>query len=371
MKKFAVIAAALAISNVGLAHADTIDVKIGNSGPLTGNGAVAGKDAENGLRLAIDELNAKGVTIGGKKANFILDSQDDQGDPRVGVQVAQKLVDDHVDAVMGPFYSGVTLAAATVYGPSKIPVITSATNPAVTRQGMTNLFQVLPSDSRLGGEMARYAVASLKAKKAAIIDDRTAYGGGVADEFEKVVRQSGVDIVDREYTNDKATDFKAILTKIRATMPDVVFFGGYSQQAGLLVKQMHGLGIKALLLGGDAICNPDTGSIGGEQSASVRCPIGGSPLAGTSLTGKFHDAYVAKFKAQPQIYSAVFYDAMNMVAAAMQKAGSTKSDVVVKQLRDTDYTGIVGQYSFTSSGELKSPTVTIYKFAGSKLQVAN
>lgn len=164
--------------------------------------------------MAIDTLNKKGVVIGGKTANFVLDSQDDQGDPRIGVQVAQKLVDDDVNVVIGPFYSGVTIPASAIYGKANIPILTTATNPTVTTLGHTNLFQINPSDARLGGEMAKYAASALKAKKAAIIDDRTAYGEGVADQFEKVGKESGIAIVAREYTNDKASDFKAILTKI-------------------------------------------------------------------------------------------------------------------------------------------------------------
>jgi branched-chain amino acid transport system substrate-binding protein len=366
------IASALLVASVSFwlntAHADNLTVKIGSSQPLTGGGAVAGKDAENGLRLAIDELNEKNLVINGKKVGFVLQSEDDQADPRIGVQVAQKLSDSGVNAVIGPFYSGVFLAAASVYKEADVPLLTDATNPAVTHQGLSKLFQVTPNDSRLGGEMAKYAVTLKNIKTAAIIDDRTAYGGGVADEFEKVAKQSGLKIVDREYTNDKATDFKAILTKISAAMPDVIFFGGYSQQAGLMVKQMHSLGIKSILFGGDAICNPDTGSIGGKDSESIRCPIGGAPLDAGTASAKFGQSFLVKYKAKPQIYSAVWYDAMNMLAQAMVKAQSTQAGPVSEALHTMHYKGIIGDYEFTDTGELKAPTITIYEFVNGDLR---
>jgi len=350
-----------------LAQAENVTIKIGSSNPLTGAGAVEGKDAENGLRMAIEDINKKGVTIEGRSVNFVLDSQDDQGDPRVGVQVAQKLVDDGVDVVIGPFYSGVTIPASAIYSKANIPILTTATNPTVTTLGHDNLFQINPSDARLGGEMAKYASSALKAKKAAIIDDRTAYGEGVADEFEKVAKQTGISVVEREYTNDKASDFKGILTKIRGNMPDVIFFGGYSQQAGLLIKQMHAIGINAILLGGDSVCSVNTGTLGGPDSESVRCPIGGTTLSATSAGIKFTKDYQSRFGVQPQLYAAVYYDAMYMFVDALSKAGGVQPEPLIKALHAIDYKGIAGQYSFMKSGELANPTITIYGFKGGQL----
>ncbi|MFM8768036.1 MAG: branched-chain amino acid ABC transporter substrate-binding protein, partial [Rubrivivax sp.] len=254
--KYTLLGGAAALLLAGSALAQDLVVKIGHVGPTSGGIAHLGKDNENGARMAIDELNAKGVTIGGKKAKFELLAEDDAADPKQGTAAAQKLVDAKVNGVIGHLNSGTSIPASKIYSDAGIPQISpSATNPKFTRNGYKTTFRVVADDVHLGGTLGKYAVQQLKGKSIAVIDDRTAYGQGVADEFEKGVKAAGGKIAGREFTNDKASDFTAILTKLKASKPDVVFFGGMDAVAGPMLRQMKQLGIDAKFVGGDGICS--------------------------------------------------------------------------------------------------------------------
>ena len=222
-----------------------VTVKIGHAGPLTGGIAHLGKDNENGARLAVEEANAKGLTIGGKKVKFELQSEDDQADPKLGPTIAQKFADAKVAGVVGHLNSGVSIPASAVYNQAGIPMISgSATNPKLTEQGFKNIFRVVGRDDQQGPAVAQY-LNSMKIKKVAIADDATAYGEGLANEVEKTLKAAGVQVVAREKTNDKATDFKAILTKMKGKAPDAVFYGGMDATGGPMIKQARELGIKS------------------------------------------------------------------------------------------------------------------------------
>ncbi len=196
-------------------------VTIAHAGPLTGSIAHLGKDDENGVALAVAQANDKKIVIDGKPVTFKMMSEDDQADPKVGTTVAQKLVDAKVAAVIGHLNSGVTIPASEIYNKAGIPVISgSATNPKLTERGLKTVFRTVGRDDQQGPAIASYVANELKAKKVAIADDKTAYGEGLADEVEKTLKAAKVTIVGRERTNDKETDFKAILTKIKAKNPD-------------------------------------------------------------------------------------------------------------------------------------------------------
>jgi branched-chain amino acid transport system substrate-binding protein len=200
-------------------------VKIGHAAPLTGGIAHLGKDNENGARLAVEEANKEGLTIDGKKIKLELVGEDDAGDPKTGTAVAQKLVDEHVVAVVGHLNSGVSIPASKIYSDAGIVQISpSSTNPDYTKQGFKTTYRVVATDAQQGPALANYAAKTLGAKTVAIVDDATAYGKGLADEFEKTAKADGVNVVAREATNDKATDFKAILTKIKGKKPDVIVY---------------------------------------------------------------------------------------------------------------------------------------------------
>ncbi len=261
------VAVAAAFAAAGTASAQMV-VKIGQVSPLTGNIAQLGKDNEAGAKLAIEDLNAKKIKIGGQEVKWELLSEDDAADPKQGTAAAQKLVDAKVNGVIGHLNSGTTIPASKIYNDAGIPHISpSATNPKLTQQGFKTTFRVVANDGQLGGTLGRYAIKEVKAKSIAIIDDRTAYGQGVADEFGKAVKAAGGKVVGREYTNDKATDFSAILTKLKGAKPDLIFFGGMNAVAGPMLRQMKQLGLQVKYMGGDGICTADLPTLAGDGMA--------------------------------------------------------------------------------------------------------
>ncbi|SAL10936.1 extracellular ligand-binding receptor [Caballeronia peredens] len=344
-------------------------VKIGVAGPLTGSAAQSGKDDERGVRLAIEELNAKGFAIGGKPVRFELISMDDQGDPKVGVNVAQKLVDDGVAAVIGHYNSGVSIPAARIYNDAHVVMMTGASsNPDLTHLGYPYVFRLATNDNVMGGRMAVYSAKVLGAQRAAVIDDRTAYGTGVADVFIKTAQKEGLQIVAREYSTDKATDFKAILTQIKSRNPQVVFYGGYYAQAATLARQMSELGVAATLVGGDGICSPEFDKLSaGVADKRMFCAQGGAPLD-TLPDGKtFRAKFKSTFSADVDTYAPAFYAATLVVADAMQKAGSAKPEVFVKTLRDQSFSSILGLVRFDANGDWIDAPVTVYRLNGGAL----
>ena len=368
--KFKLLAVAAAFSFAGLASAQDMVVKIGHVGPTSGGIAHLGKDNENGARMAIDDLNAKGVTIGGKKVKFELVAEDDAGDPKQGTAVANKLVDAKVNGVIGHLNSGTSIPASKIYSDAGIPQISpSATNPKFTRQGFKTTYRVVADDVHLGGTLGRYAVKELKGKSIVTIDDRTAYGQGVAEEFAKAVKASGGTIQDQQFTTDKATDFTAILTAIKAKKPDVIFYGGMDAVAGPMIRQMKQLGINAKFMGGDGICSAELPKLAGGAMADgqVVCAEAGG-VEGQQKVGmdKFKEDFKKKFGTDVQIYAPYVYDAVNVMVAAMQKCNSADPKVYLPCLQKTDYNGVTGHIAFDEKGDIKNGALTLYTYKGDK-----
>ena len=368
--KLNAIVAAVAVMAVGSVYAQEV-VKIGHVGPTSGAIAHLGKDNENGARMAVEELNAKGVTIGGKKVKLELLAEDDGADPKQGTAAAQKLVDSKVVGVIGHLNSGTSIPASKIYSDAGIPQISpSATNPKFTRQGYKTTFRVVADDVHLGGTLGRYAAKDLKGKSIAVIDDRTAYGQGVADEFEKGVKGAGGAIAGREFTNDKATDFTAILTSLKAKKPDIVFFGGMDAVAGPMMRQMKQLGIEAKFMGGDGICTGELPklSAGTMADGQVVCAEAGG-VEGTAKKSMddFYAAYKKKYNADVQVYAPYVYDALNVMVAAMVKAGSSEPAKYLPVLAKTEgYKGVTGTISFDAKGDVKNGALTLYTYKGGK-----
>ena len=367
--KMTVLAGAVLIA--GTSYAQDLVVKIGHVAPTSGAIAHLGKDNENGARMAIEELNAKGVTIGGKKVKLELIAEDDAADPKQGTAAAQKLVDQKVNGVVGHLNSGTSIPASTIYSNAGIPQISpSATNPKFTRQGLKTTFRVVADDVHLGGTLGKYAVTDLKGKSIAVVDDRTAYGQGVADEFAKGVEAAGGKVVDRQFTNDKATDFTAILTALKAKKPDVVFFGGMDAVAGPMLRQMKQLGINAKLMGGDGICTGELPKLaaGAMADGQVVCAEAGGVEgeAKTAMTD-FGTKFKAKYNADVQIYAPYVYDAVMVMADAMVKANSTDPAKYLPVLAKTEgYKGVTGVISFDEKGDIKNGALTLYTYKADK-----
>ena len=369
--KFKLTAVAALTAFAGMAFAQDMVVKIGHVGPTSGGIAHLGKGNENGAKMAIEDLNAKGVMIGGKKVKLELAAEDDAGDPKQGTSVAQKLADMKVAGVIGHLNSGTSIPASKIYSDAGIPQISpSATNPKFTRNGYKTTFRVVADDVHLGGTLGRYAVKDLKGKSIAVIDDRTAYGQGVADEFEKAVKAAGGKIVGREFTNDKATDFMPILTTLKGKKPDVVFFGGMDAVAGPMMRQMKNLGLSAKFMGGDGICSSELPKLAGDAMADgqVVCAEAGG-VEGTQKAGmdKFYADYKKRFGIDVTVYEPYVYDALNIMVAAMVKAGSSDPAKYLPELAKTDgYKGVTGTISFDEKGDVKNGALTLYTFKGGK-----
>ena len=366
---------ALAALGAGAVFAQEV-VKIGHVAPLSGPIAHLGKDNEYGARLAIEELNAKGISIGGKKVKFELLAEDDADDPKQGTAAAQKLVDQKANGVVGHLNSGTSIPASKIYSDAGIPQISpSSTNPKFTRQGYKTTFRVVADDVHLGGTLGRYAVQKLSAKNIAVIDDRTAYGQGVADEFEKAAKAAGGTIVGREFTTDKATDFTAILTTLKGKKPDVIFFGGMDAVAGPMLKQMKALGLNTKFMGGDGICTGELVKLSGDTIADnqVFCAeAGGVEGAQEKVLADFNAKFKKRFNVDVQIYAPYVYDAVNVMVEAMVKANSSDPAKYLPVLAKTSgYKGVTGTIGFDEKGDIKNGALTLHSYkAGAKINIA-
>lgn len=336
-------------------------VKVGHAAPLTGPQAHLGKDNENGVRLAIDELNAKGFEIGGRKVQFELHSEDDQADPRMATTVAQKFVDDGVNVIIGHLNSGTTIPVSRIYNEAGIVEVSpSATNPKYTQQGYANAFRVMANDVQQGSVLGAFAVQDMGAKNIAIIDDKSAYGAGLAAEFEKAVIASGGTVVMHEYTNDKASDFTAILTRIKSKKPDLLFYGGMDGQGAPMAKQMKTLGLTARFLGGDGIHTAEFIKLAGPAAEGVTASLPGVPLEAMPKGPDFKKRFEARYGVI-QLYAPYCYDAMMVVAEAMQRAGSAESARYLPEMVKTKHDGVTATIGFDAKGDLTGGAITVYR----------
>ncbi|MET3132485.1 branched-chain amino acid transport system substrate-binding protein [Oxalobacteraceae bacterium GrIS 1.11] len=367
--KFLPLAVALAVA--ASAGAQEV-VKIGHVGPISGPVAHLGKDNENGARMAIDDLNAQGFKINGKLVKFTLLAEDDGGDPKQGTAAAQKLVDAKVNGVIGHLNSGTTVPASKIYFDAGIPQISpSATTPQYTRQKFNTAFRVVANDNKLGGTLGRYAVDKLQAKKIAVIDDRTAYGQGVAEEFVKGAKAKfpGVQIVSKDFTSANATDFNAILTNIKGKNPDLIFFGGIDAVGGPMMRQIKALGIKAKFMGGDGICTESMPRLAGDGIGEglLTCAEAGGVMGDhQKAMDDFVLRYKKKYNLDVQIYAPYTYDAVMTMATAMQNAKSADPAKYLPELAKLRYQGITGVIAFDANGDIKDGALTLYTFKGGK-----
>lgn len=363
LKVMAAVLGVLASSLVGAAPAQPGKVvKLGFAAVMSGPHAHYGKDMEYAAKIAVAEANAKKLRVGGQEVTFELVSEDDMADPKTGTAVAQRLIDAGVSAVIGHFNSGTSIPASRIYHTAGIPQVSpAATNPGLTQQGYKSVFRVINTDAQMGNYAGKYAVTGLGLKRIAIVDDRTAFGKGMADEFEKSVRQAQGNVVAREFTTDRASDFSAILTKLKSLDADLVFFGGLDAQAGPMARQMSQLKMAARLMGGGGFTNQsfiDTATAAAEGAMSWEY---GAPLAsmpgGKVLAAKMK----SKFNVETSNFSAFTYDAVWVVVNAMVKADSALPERYLPALAATDYEGVTGRIRFDGRGDVIDPSATLFE----------
>ena len=350
-------------------------IKIGHVGPVSGPQAHYGKDNENGSRMAIEDLNTQNITINGKKIKWEIQAEDDAADPKQGTAAAQKLCDAKVAGVVGHLNSGTTIPASKVYNDCGIPHVTgAATNPALTKPGYKTTFRIIANDLALGAGLANYAADALKLKRIAVIDDRTAYGQGVADVFKATAKKKGIQIVDEQFTTDKATDFMAILTAIKSKNPDGIFFGGMDPQGGPMLRQMEQLGMSNVkYFGGDGICTAEIAKLAGgaKTLGNVVCAEGGASIQKMPGGTAWKARYDAKYPNQFQVYSPYTYDATMLLADAMKRANSWDPKVYIPKLAESNYKGVTSNIQFEPNGELKNAAITLYVYKDGKKSPLN
>lgn len=363
-------AAAVALATGPVLAQDVQVVKIASVAPMSGGQAHFGKDNANGVVLAIEDLNKQDLVIGGKKIKWEAVVEDDAADPKQGTAVAQKLCDMKVNGVVAPLNSGVAIPSSKVYHECGIPMVTgAATNPDITKPGYAEIFRIIANDSSLGAGLAHYAHDTLKLKSVAVIDDRTAYGQGLADIFEKTAKSLGMQIVDRQFTNDKATDFMAILTAIKGKKPDAIFYGGMDPQAGPMLRQMDQLGMTNVkYFGGDGMCTIKLAELSGNAKSlsNVACAEGGTSLQKMPGGLEWKKRYDARFPGEFQVYSPYKYDATMLLADAMKRADSVDPKVYVPKIIESEYKGVTSTIQFEPNHEVKNPAITISTYPEGK-----
>ena len=349
------------------AAAEETIVKIGHAAPLTGGIAHLGKDNENGARLAIDEANARNLSIDGKKVKFELLAEDDEEKPDRGPIIAQKFIDAKVAGVVGHLNSGVSIPASTVYAQAGIPMVTgSSTNPKLTEQGLKTVFRTVGRDDQQGPAIASYLASEYKPKLVAVIDDATAYGEGLGNEVEKTLSAAGIKVLPREKGSKDTRDWKAVLTKIKGKKPDAVFYGGMDATAGPLLKQGRELGIKVVFAFGDGACTNTMKDLAGDAAEGFVCSQAGIPVQAASA--KFIGDYKAKFNAEPIQYSPFTYDSTHLLIAAMQKANSSDPAKYLPELAKISYDGATGKIEFDEKGDRKNAEMTIFMMKSGKIE---
>ena len=346
-------------------------VRLGHVAPMSGGQAHYGRDNANGAILAVEDLNARGIKLGGKKVRFELLTEDDAADPKQGTAVAYKLVDAKINGVIGHLNSGTTIPASRIYHDAGIPQISpSATSAKYTQQGYSTAFRMVANDRQAGSLLGKYAIEVLKAKNIAVIDDRTAYGQGVASEFIKGAKAAlpGVQIT-QQYTTDKATDFNAILSAIKARKPDIVFFGGMDNVGGPMLRQIKQLGIDARIMSSDGLCTAEFPKLAGDSlhdSQVVCAEAGGVTGPKEKDMAQFVERYRKRFNTDVQLYAPYAYDAVMTMAAAMQKANSAEPAKYLPELARISHDGVTGPIAFDARGDIKEGALTLYTFKGGR-----
>jgi branched-chain amino acid transport system substrate-binding protein len=356
MKRITTLGLALgaAIAFAGTAQAD---IKFGMTGPLTGPNAAFGAQLKNGVEQAVEDVNAAGGILGQK---IVLTYGDDVSDPKQGVSIANKFAGEGVKFVIGPFNSGVTMPSSEVYQENGILEITpSATNPKITERNMWNIFRTCGRDDQQGAVAGAYILKKFKGKKVAIVHDKTTYGQGLADETKKALTKGGMKEVLYEGVNVGEKDYSALVSKIKASGADLVYWGGLHTEGGLIVRQMRDQGIKAPLMGGDGITSDEFASIGGPGVEGTLMTYGPDPRKRAEAK-----AVVDKFRAkkfEPEAYTLYSYAAVEVIKQAAEQAKSLDPKKVSEVIKSgKKFKTVIGELSYDKKGDVTRLDYVMY-----------
>ena len=334
-------------------------VKIGVAGPITGPNAATGAQMKNGVDQAAADLNKAGGILGQK---ITVEYGDDVSDPKQGVSVANDFAADGVKFVIGNYNSGVTIPSSEVYQENGILEITPAsTNPTVTERGMWNIFRVCGRDDQQGKVAGEYILKHFKGKRIAFVNDKTTYGKGLADETLKTIKAGGMDSVLYEGINTGEKDYSALVSKIKQSRADLVYFGGLYTEAGLIVRQMRDQGVTAPLMGGDGITSDEFASVGGPGVVGSLMTYGPDPRNRPEAK-----AVVAEFRAknfEPEAYTLYSYAAVQIIAQAATAANSLDPKKVADKMHSgMNFKTVIGNISYDKKGDITRLDYVVYRW---------
>ncbi len=363
MKKF--ISLLFIVMLFGCSHQDDKVIRIGAAGPMTGDQSKMGIDLRNGVELAVAEWNEKGALLGKK---ILVVPGDDQADPKQAVSIANKFINQKVNAVVGHWNSNCSINASTYYNAANIVSISPAsTNPRLTQQGYKTVFRVCGTDDQQGGVAAEFVLKTVKPKRVAVLHDKTTYGQGLADYFKKAV-ETQVPVVFYDGIQTRDPDYKAVLTSMKQKNPDVYFFGGVYPEAGRLVRQAKEVGLNIPMITGDGVYDPTFIAIAGKSAEGTYVTFGKDP-SGLPTSKTFNEKYTAKYGA-PGPYSIYAYDAANIILTAIQQTGTTDGLKLAEYISRNTFKGAFGDISFDKNGDVtKAPYVVWQVRDGKFVQV--
>ena len=356
MKKITTFGLALSVA-IAAAQAASAQTKFGVGGPITGPSAATGAQMKNGVDQAAADINAAGGILGQKIA---VSYGDDASDPKQGVSVANKFSGDGVKFVIGHYNSGVTIPSSEVYQENGILQITPAsTNPTVTERKMWNIFRVCGRDDQQGQVAGEYIAKHFKGKKIAIVHDKTTYGKGLADETKKTINKAGIKEVLYEGVNTGEKDFSALVSKIKQSGADLIYWGGLYTEAGLIVRQMRDQGVKAPMMGGDGITSDEFASIGGPGVEGTLMTYGPDPRNRPDAK-KIVEEFRAK-KFEPEAYTLYSYAGVQIIKQAAEAAKSLDPKKVAEKMHSgMTFKTALGDISYDKKGDITKLDYVMY-----------
>jgi len=343
-------------------------IRIAAVAPTTGAQTETGQDLINGIKVAVDERNAKGGVLG-KQIELVV--FDDAADPKEAVSVAHKITSDPtIVGVVGHMNSGTTKPATPIYNAAGLPVVMPVpTNPEITKQGFNNLFRIPPTDLDQGTDVARYALSQLGKKRFAIIHDSTAYGQPLAEVVRKVVQDAGAQVVSFDGISEGDKDFRAVLTKVKTANPDVLFFGGIYNEGGLIAKQAKDLGLGVTFIGADGVYSDKFVQLAGSAAEGTVVSFIAPDSKANDQTRSFADKFRQKY-GDIKAFAPLGYDAANVLMTAIEKAGKTDKAAIVAALHSADfgYTGVTGESRFDAEGNNSRRSVYFFVVKSGKFE---
>lgn len=345
----------------GCTRQDENVIRIGAAGPMTGDQSKMGVDLRNSVELAVAEWNEKGGVLGKK---IVLLPADDQADPKQAVSIANKLINQKAVALVGHWNSSCSIPASKYYQDANIVMISPATtNPQLTLQGFKNVFRVCGTDDQQGKVAADFILKTIRPKKIAIIHDKTAYGQGLADYFKRALGDR-VQVVYYGGIIQRDPDYKAVLTTIKQSDPELYYFGGIYPEAGRLVRQAKEIGMNIPMITGDGVYDPTFINIAGTSAEGTYVTFGAEP-AGLPSAKSFMDKYKAKY-GDPGPYSIYAYDAANIILTAIAETRNTDGSKVAEYISKTIFHGAFGDISFDKNGDVTKAPYVIWQVKGGK-----